>query len=1511
MSFVRTLTATAILTTVGAALAVVPATAAPVSTAQITQVAAARPADLATICVSSDTARADDSCRDGERKVALRVDHPVALCRARDGRLSGGRCADGEHALTLPRNKNAMLCATGNRGQLSLIGRRSDCHDSVFRAINHVPGKARRIGGPVAENAGRISVGLLSARDVDLGDRLTFRLGKGEGDEDNDLFQVRDDELFLTESVSAKDHPTLAVRIQTVDLMGKRLGRPMSIRVTPSPVGTPTATPTPTPTATPTPTPTTTPTVPPTQPTTFDLGSTTVPENAVVKVGELTIDDPTAASAPVFAITAGGTDLEIRNGTEVWTRIALDHETTPTIPATIRVTDNDGLVDLTRTFTIDVTDVAEDPSAIELDGDTVAENAEALVGTLSVDDPDADSAPVFTITTGGTDLEIRNDDELWSTGLDFETDPTRTVGIHAGGTADLDDDFELTITDVDEAPTTIELDGDTVAENAEALVGTLSVDDPDADSAPVFTITTGGTDLEIRNDDELWSTGLDFETDPTRTVGIHAGGTADLDDDFELTITDVNEAPTAIDLSASTIAENEPAPEEIGTLSSSDPDAGDTAAYTLVAGAADNGLFAIVGNKLVTDTTFDFEATPSATARVEVEDADGETFAKTFTITVTNVNEAPASLTLADSVVAEHQPIGTAVGDLDSTDPDAGDTRAFSLVAGTGDDDNATFTIDGNTIRTAAVLDEATKSSYDIRVSVTDTDGLSREVALTITVDPINDAPTALELSATSIAENAADDATVGDFTVTDTDGPGAFTYELVTGNGSDDNAAFTITGDVLSADSAFNFEDGSSYDIRVRVSDGGDPAEWLEKRFTITVTDVNETPTTLTLPDSVVAEHQPIGTAVGDLESTDPDAGDTATYTLVAGSGATDNATFTIDGSTIETAAVLDEATKNSYSVRVRVTDTNGLFHEEIFTITVDAINDAPTNITLSSASIPENSAADATVGSFSVTDPDGVAPYAYELVTGAGSDDNAAFTISGNTLTADAAFNFEVRSSYTVRVRVTDSDDPAQSFEKALTITVTNVNETPTALTLSGTTVAENAANGTAIGTLASTDPDAGDTAAYTLVAGAVDNAKFAIVNSQLVAKPGIDFEATPTLTARVVVTDAGGLTLQEDFSITVTNVNEAPATLTLSNSSVNENVATGTEVGAIASTDPDAGDTATYALPPAIADNARFAIVAGKLVTADAFDREATPTAGILLRVTDAAGLILEKSFTITISNVNEAPTALALTGTSLPENSGAGATVGTFDTTDADGPSPYTYDFVTGVGSADNASFSISDGVLTANSDFNFEARNSYDIRVATTDAGGQSYEGTFTVTVTNVNEAPATLSLSRTDIDENLPPVSVVGTFSATDPDAGSTFSYALASGTDSDDNGAFTVTGTSLIANGSFNFEAKNSYLIRVRVTDAGTPARFFEKTFIITVNNVNDAPTVQSDSYGTAIGNTLAKLGTITTSGPVVTLTGSPAPRQRLGPGRQHPLGRGRHLHRQSGRVPHDQHRG
>ncbi|MBO1081865.1 hypothetical protein IAI61_22850, partial [Roseomonas sp. 573] len=165
---------------------------------------------------------------------------------------------------------------------------------------------------------------------------------------------------------------------------------------------------------------------------------------------------------------------------------------------------------------------------------------------------------------------------------------------------------------------------------------------------------------------------------------------------------------------------------------------------------------------------------------------------------------------------------------------------------------------------------------------------------------------------------------------------------------------------------------------------------------------------------------------------------------------------------------------------------------------------------------------------------------------------------------------------------------DDSFLSQSTKIVVRVLDVNEAPSALTLSSTSVREND-KGAVIGVLSGLDPDRGDELRYS-----VSDDRFEVVGGKLALKAGValDFERQATVPVSITATDKGGLTISRDFTVQVLDVNEAPSALTLSSTSVRENDK-GAVIGVLSGLDPDRGDELRYS----VSDD-RFEVVGGKL-------------------------------------------------------------------------------------------------------------------------------------------------------------------------------------------------------------------------------------------------------------------------------------------------------------------------
>jgi hypothetical protein len=428
--------------------------------------------------------------------------------------------------------------------------------------------------------------------------------------------------------------------------------------------------------------------------------------------------------------------------------------------------------------------------------------------------------------------------------------------------------------------------------------------------------------------------------------------------------------------------------------------------------------------------------------------------------------------------------------------------------------------------------------------SITDVVTENTGTALTDQIDNaqvLSQAPTDVSLNTSSIAENLPVGTEVGTFSTVDPDSSEPFTYSLIGGTGSTDNSLFQISGNRLLTNAIFDYESKNSYSIRVQTSDSNGGV--FQKALTINVNDVNENenPTDLSLSNNSVAENSPLNTLIGNFTTTDPDTGNTFTYSLVTGTGDTDNSLFTIDGNQLKTNTTLDYESKNSYSIRVKTTDQGGLSYEKQLTVSVSDVNENPTNLNLSNNTVAENSPLNTLIGNFNTTDPDTGNTFSYSLVTGIGSTDNSLFTIDGNQLKTNTPLDYETKNNYSIRVKTTDQG--GLSYEKQLTVSITDVNESPTDVTLSNNIVAENSPLNTLIGNFNTTDPDTGNTFTYSLVTGigSTDNSLFTIDGNQLKTNTPLNYETKNNYSIRVKTTDQGGLSYEKQLTVNVTNIPE----------------------------------------------------------------------------------------------------------------------------------------------------------------------------------------------------------------------------------------------------------------------------------------------------------------------------------------------------------------------------------
>jgi VCBS repeat-containing protein len=197
--------------------------------------------------------------------------------------------------------------------------------------------------------------------------------------------------------------------------------------------------------------------------------------------------------------------------------------------------------------------------------------------------------------------------------------------------------------------------------------------------------------------------------------------------------------------------------------------------------------------------------------------------------------------------------------------------------------------------------------------------------------------------------------------------------------------------------------------------------------------------------------------------------------------------------------------------------------------------VNAAPTDISLDATTVVENTAG-AIVGTLTIVDPD-----AGDAHTLALSDDR--FEVVGGQLKLKNGIWLDFESEPSVAVSVTATDSAGNQLSETFALSVSDVNEAQTALSLDGHQVSENAP-GAVVGTLTVADPDAGDNQSF-----AVSDSRFEVMNGELKLKDGVslDYETEQSVSVTVTATDNGGHSVQNAFTISVVDVDEAPPVVT----------------------------------------------------------------------------------------------------------------------------------------------------------------------------------------------------------------------------------------------------------------------------------------------------------------------------------------------------------------------------
>jgi len=862
---------------------------------------------------------------------------------------------------------------------------------------------------------------------------------------------------------------------------------------------------------------------------------------------------------------------------------------------------------------------------------------------------------------------------------------------------------------------------------------------------------------------------------------------------------------------------------------------------------------------LTEGTTYYFVATAVGTNQLESD------FSNEISYTVPlPVNQPPTLAVISDQSVDEDGVAGPISFTVDDPESPAG---TLTL---TGSSSNPSLVPDANIVfggsgsSRTVTLTPVANASGSVQITVAVSDGeLSATRQFTLTVNSVNDAPTLTSISGQVIDE----DASAGpiNFTVGDLETPaGSLTLAGSSSNPSlvpDANIVFGGTGANRTVTVTPLANASGNAQITVAVSDGDLSAT---RQFTLTVNAVNDTPTITSLSDQVVDEDTaagPLSFTVGDVETA------TASLIVSVASGNTTlvpDANISLGGSGANRTVTVTPAANQTGTAQITVSVSDGAASvNSSFTLTVNAVNDAPTLTAIGNQTINEDTAA----GPISFTVGDAETATSSLVLSGSSSDPalvpDANIVFAGTGASRAVTVTPLADEFGTAQITVTVSDGDLSS-SRTFTLAVNGVNDAPTLATLSDVNVTQDSGEQTVpltgIGTGAANENQALSISATSSDPSVVPNPN--VDYTSPASTGGLRFTPVAgqsgSVVVMVTVTDDGGTanggvnSVQRSFTVNVTPPENTPPTIAvIANQAIDEDGVAG-PVGFTIGDGETAADSLSVAgssSNPGLVPDAN--IVFGGSGASRTVTLTPTPnasgTAQITVTVSDGE-LSATRQFSLTVNSVNDLPTVTSIANQTVDEDTAAGPlnfVVGDVETAAgslilsaaSSNPTLAPEGNITFGGSGANRTVTVTPAA---------NQTGTAQITVSVSD-GQDSVTSAFTLTVNAVNDAPTITSINNQTIDEDT----TAGPIGFTVGDVESAAGSLTLSGVSSNPtlvpnvNIVFGGSGASRTVTVTPAANAFGTAQITVTVSDGDLTG---SRTFTLTVNSVEDPPAPPSN---------------------------------------------------------------
>ena len=583
-------------------------------------------------------------------------------------------------------------------------------------------------------------------------------------------------------------------------------------------------------------------------------------------------------------------------------------------------------------------------------------------------------------------------------------------------------------------------------------------------------------------------------------------------------------------------------------------------------------------------------------------------------------------------------------------------------------------------------------------------------------------------------------------------------------------------------------------------------------------------------------------------ITAADPE-GQPLIYDIVGGDG---EAAFSVNASTgvitVKDSTLLDYEVKKSFTLQVRVTDTEPQSSEATITINlIDQSDQAPV-MGDQTFSVPENSTAGTAVGTLVYTDGDTNDSHTFDITGGSGDGLFNIDSLGKITVAPGAQLNFEAVASYNMTVEI--EDEGGLTDTALVQVNLTNVPENPV-VTPATFTLSEAATNGTVVGTVTASDPEGG-TLTFSILGAptpfdiGTNSGQLTVANSSL-----LDFESKPSIQFSVQVQDNTGKTGSATITVNLTEENDPPKSTGIPDVIVNEGAAPRViNLWSYFSDDEDPDSALSFV----VQNNSNPSLVT-TAVNNDAGTLTLTFNAGgsggeanITVRAFDSEGANGDDTFKV---DINDAPTGPATVTETVNEDA-ATSNIDLYDVfADAeDSDEALTFSVV--AGSVTNPGLFDPDPTISGDRylvlDYAPDANGKSDVIVRATDSAGLSVQTTFKVTVNAVNDLPTTNGIADVNVDEDAPNtvINLMAAF-ADKEDADLEMTYTVTANSNAGLFDGVTINVTDSSATLTLDYKANTSGTANLTVQAKDTDNGTVSTSFTVTVGAANDLPVLSN----------------------------------------------------------------